>query len=395
MAFNDNKSVQSYQQNSAPSMQFQMVAPVTNKFGATTDNSGMARELAEIQAKVFMAKTYPRDMEEVKQKILSNCSRLEMAKSAIYQYPRGGQKVEGPSIRLAEMLALAFGNIESKTEVLDQNAAQSLVKVSAWDYESNRQSSRTFIVRHERDTRSGRIMLVDNRDITEMINNIAARNRRACLLELIPGDYVELAVRECAQTIESKLELTQEIITNMVEAFKINFGISKEQLEDRIGMKVESITAKKFYDLDSIYSSLQDGIGKPEQFFNMDLGKEKEAETSKRKNPSQDVLIGKAKKQPANASTEKKPETTPAEGEGALKPASRTAETVSGTNIDSIVDAFAYFGVTRKQLEDYIECPLQDATKEDVDTLSAAYRRISSGETPEYVLGIVQEGDLF
>lgn len=298
MAFGNNNQVQKFNQGASQTpMQFQTMGAVTNKFGATADNSAMAREMAEIQAKVFMAKTYPRDMEAVKQKILANCSRPEMARSAIYQYPRGGQKVEGPSIRLAEMLALAFGNIESKTEVLDQNVVQSLVKVSAWDYESNRQSSRTFVVRHERDTKGGRMTLTDNRDIMEMINNIAARNRRACILELIPGDYVELAVNECSRTIQSKLELTQELISDMVNGFKEHFGITKEQLEARIGMKVESITAQKFYDLDSVFSSLRDGIGRPEQFFDMNLGKEKEKEPEQksRKNSSQEALIAKAK----------------------------------------------------------------------------------------------------
>lgn len=298
MAFGNNNQVQKFNQGASQTpMQFQTMGAVTNKFGATADNSAMAREMAEIQAKVFMAKTYPRDMEAVKQKILANCSRPEMARSAIYQYPRGGQKVEGPSIRLAEMLALAFGNIESKTEVLDQNVVQSLVKVSAWDYESNRQSSRTFVVRHERDTKGGRMTLTDNRDIMEMINNIAARNRRACILELIPGDYVELAVNECSRTIQSKLELTQELISDMVNGFKEHFGITKEQLEARIGMKVESITAQKFYDLDSVFSSLRDGIGRPEQFFDMNLGKEKEKEPEQksRKNSSQEALAQKVK----------------------------------------------------------------------------------------------------
>lgn len=121
-------------------------------------------------------------------------------------------------------------------------------------------------------------------------------------------------------------------------------------------------------------------------------------DSAPRKNKSVDDVLNaissEPEKQSSDASVKEKP-TTPTESEDALKPASRTAETVSGTNVDSIVDAFAYFGVTRKQLEDYIECPLQDTTKEDVDTLSAAYRRISSGETPEYVLGIVQEGNLF
>lgn len=250
-----------------PSTGFQPQMQASGKFGGLADNSAMVREMAEVQAKIFMAKNFPRDMARVKEIITANCSRMEMAQSAIYEYPRGGQTVKGPSIRLAEMLALAFGNIESKTEVLDQNDRQSLVKVSAWDYESNRQSSRTFVIRHERDTRSGRQTLTDNRDIMEMINNQAARNRRACILELIPADFVDYAVTVCSQTLESSIQLTQEMLSQMVEGYKTNFGVTREMLEERIGCKVEAISIQKFLELDRIFASLQDGVGKVEDFF--------------------------------------------------------------------------------------------------------------------------------
>lgn len=283
-------------------MQMQPLQGV-GKFGSTADNSAMAREMAEIQAKVFMAKNFPRDMEAVKNTITANCSRMEMARSAVYQYPRGGQTVTGPSIRLAEMLALAFGNIESKTEVLDQNREQSLVKVSAWDYESNRQSSRTFVVKHERDTKYGRTPLTDNRDIMEMINNQASRNRRACILELIPADYVDYAVGVCSQTLQSNINLTQEMLSQMVEGYQNNFGVTKEMLEARIGSRVEAITIQKFLELDRIFASLRDGVGKPADFFDMDIGKKKDEDKDDgRKNSSQEALKGKLRKgvQPAH-----------------------------------------------------------------------------------------------
>lgn len=42
-------------------------------------------------------------------RILKSCTRETLAQSAVYSYPRGGQSVEGPSIRLAETLAQEWG----------------------------------------------------------------------------------------------------------------------------------------------------------------------------------------------------------------------------------------------------------------------------------------------
>lgn len=277
----------------------------TGKFGSTSKSLSEAREIAAIQGKIFMARQFPRDMEEVKKKIQASCSRPSLASGAVYQYARQGTTVTGPSIRLAEVLSLAFGNIESSTEVLDQDDERSIVKVWAWDYESNRQSSRTFVVRHERDTRGGKKKLSDNRDIMEQINNIAARNRRACILELIPIDYQELALNTCEQTLKSNVTLTQNTINDMLDAFKNNFGVTRGQIEKRIQSNAESISIGKFLELRRIYASINDGVGKIEDFFEPEekeeLPKADSAVQKGRKNASQANLkekLGKVAEAP-------------------------------------------------------------------------------------------------
>ena len=59
------------------------------------------RTVAEIQAQVFMAKRFPRDENISRSRILRSCQRPGLASRAIYAYPKGGQNVTGPSIRLA------------------------------------------------------------------------------------------------------------------------------------------------------------------------------------------------------------------------------------------------------------------------------------------------------
>ena len=41
------------------------------------------------------------------EKILNACTRATLAQGALYSYPRGGQEVTGPGIRLAEAMAVS------------------------------------------------------------------------------------------------------------------------------------------------------------------------------------------------------------------------------------------------------------------------------------------------
>ena len=70
------------------------------------------RAAQEIQATLVVAKRFPRDETGAYNKIMEACKRTSLAEQAIYSYPRGSETVEGPTIRLAETMARAWGNIE-------------------------------------------------------------------------------------------------------------------------------------------------------------------------------------------------------------------------------------------------------------------------------------------
>ena len=79
--------------------------------GAVTIES--ERAIAEAKSRLAMAKYYPRDETRAYQRVIEACSRHSLAESAIYAYPRAGQTVTGPSIRLAEeLLGAALHHVE-------------------------------------------------------------------------------------------------------------------------------------------------------------------------------------------------------------------------------------------------------------------------------------------
>ncbi|WP_331490569.1 hypothetical protein, partial [Metaclostridioides mangenotii] len=78
---------------------------VQNKELSATKEMVTTRQAQEVQAAMIIAKKFPRDEVEAFNRILKSCQRKSLAEQSMYEYPRGGQKVTGPSIRLAEALA--------------------------------------------------------------------------------------------------------------------------------------------------------------------------------------------------------------------------------------------------------------------------------------------------
>lgn len=127
----------------------------------------ISRQAQEVQGAIVMAKKFPRDEYDAMERIKRTCQRATLAEQAIYSYPRGGQTVMGPSIRLAEALAQNWGNIDYGVIELEQKNGSSEMMAYAWDLESNTRVTKIFTVEHKRDTRKGTYQLTDSRDIYE------------------------------------------------------------------------------------------------------------------------------------------------------------------------------------------------------------------------------------
>ena len=86
-----------------------------------------SREAQEVQVAMVAAKRFPRDEVAAYNRILQDCQRQSLAEKAMYEFPRGGQIVTGPSVHLAKTLARCWGNIDSGFKVLEQSAKESTV----------------------------------------------------------------------------------------------------------------------------------------------------------------------------------------------------------------------------------------------------------------------------
>ena len=85
-------------------------APVKQEGAVVQVEQG--RAMQEVQAAMIVAKKFPRDQHAAFGKIMIACERSVLAEAASYSYPRGGKMITGPTIRLAEVMAQNWGNME-------------------------------------------------------------------------------------------------------------------------------------------------------------------------------------------------------------------------------------------------------------------------------------------
>lgn len=263
---------------------------ITSNTGNTMVAATASREIQRVQAQFLAARMFPRDSAVAMARILDACKRPGLAEKAEYSYKRGTTEdgkdnfVTGASIKLAEVMAQNWGNIDFGINELENSDGRSKVEAYCVDLETNTSRRVTYEVPHLRVTRKGSFKLTDPRDIYEMIANRGARLVRGCILGIIPGDVQEAALKECKDTLRKEIEAAKAkdkgavaaAIKKMVAAFS-KLNVTQEQLEKVLGKSVADWEVEDLETLRSIGTALKDGEAKIEDYLNTEGGESDEA----------------------------------------------------------------------------------------------------------------------
>jgi hypothetical protein len=263
----------------------------------------LTREQHEVQGMMIMARRFPRDEGRALKRIESACADIDLANMAMYSYPKGGTTVDGPSIRLLEVISQNWGNMQQGLKFVNVGATQSEIVAFAWDLETNTRHAIEFTVPHWRDVKvseknpAGGYAITEQREIYELAANMGSRRLRKCLETIIPNHVIKAAVRAIKATIEGAggiAERTEEL----VKAFA-PMDVTVDDLEKRLGKKIHAVSNPEIHQLRKIYASIRDGMTNRNDWFDaiVDPGKFKEATSAA---PRQDTPIDKADKAKVN-----------------------------------------------------------------------------------------------
>lgn len=243
--------------------------PTPIRAGSQATAIEQSRAAAQVYSAVLVAHERPRSSTRAIEQMLDSCQHQALADRAFFRYNRGGGNVTGPSVHLARELARCWGNVDYGLSELsrDDVKGESEMLAYAWDLETNARTSHTFIVKHVRDTKTGRKDLTDQRDIYENNANNGARRVREAIFNVLPVWFREQAIEACTKTIREGggVPLPQRIAGAVARFAEIR--VSEAMLVRKIGAPTDRWTAHDVAQLGVIFQSISRGeVTKDEEF---------------------------------------------------------------------------------------------------------------------------------
>ncbi len=245
--------------------------------GQAGSASAVAREEAEMKASIVLARSAQRDELVAYNRIIRSCQRPGFAEGARYSFPRGGARVEGPSVDMAREAARCWGNIRYGLRIVTEDRERVHIKGFAHDLETNTyvETEDKFGKLIQRRTKQGETRWVepDERDLRELVNRRGAICVRNAILQLMPPDVIEDAMEEVRRTIQRAAagELARDRQTTLRRlslAFG-DIGVSVEMITAQLGHPIDLIDDMELTELRGIYKSIIDGNSKREDHFAM------------------------------------------------------------------------------------------------------------------------------
>lgn len=242
----------------------------------TASTAVAAQARAMIEARYTMAIHRPRDIDQVREKLLKECRRPSFAAVARYRKPIGAG-IEGPSIRFAEAALRCMGNVTIETVTLYDDREKRIVRVAVTDLEANVPYSLDVLVektverskikngmevlRSRTNSYGEPVHIVVATDDDVMVKQAALVSKaiRTLGLRLVPGDLID----EC-MTLVKKTKADEDARDpdaarrQLFDAFAEQ-GVKVEQLKGYLGTDGSSLNPRELADLRGLYAAIKTG----------------------------------------------------------------------------------------------------------------------------------------
>lgn len=218
---------------------------------------------SEIEQQVATAHRYPRSITRFREQLLEMATLdQQTADSCIYALPRGGKTIEGPSVRFAEMVQSAWGNLRWGAFVVQVTADHVVARGFAHDLQTN--SAIAIEVRRRvqkpqkwRDADDYKRKLADMQDLAcAAATSIARRN---ALFSTVPRALTQEAydaADRCATTGKGSFE---ELRAAAIAAF-VAKGATQQQVFAALGVEgLDDIDGRQIRQLRRLFTAVKDG----------------------------------------------------------------------------------------------------------------------------------------
>ena len=215
---------------------------------------------AEVDTQIATAKQYPRDIYGA----LNNIKTIatldnSTAEDCFYALRRQGTLIEGVSVRLAEIIAGAWGNMRVQTRIIGNDGKTITAQGVCHDLETNLAVS--VEVKRRITDKSGKTYSEDMQVTTgNAASAIAFRN---AVLKVVPKAVTKRVIDEIKQVALGKAIDLETRRQNMIAYFG-KLGVSQTDILTYCGVKrIEEITSEMVFELSGLKNAIKEGMENP------------------------------------------------------------------------------------------------------------------------------------
>ncbi len=225
------------------------------------------RTRGELDVQIVTAKRFPRKISAFKEQALDMATLdEETASGCFYSLPRGGKPVEGPSVRLAEIVLSAWGNVRSEAKVVEVGEKEITAEATTWDLEKN--VAVRFQVKRRITDKNGKRYTDDMVVVTgNAACSIALRNS---VFKVIPMAYTKAVYQAARQVAIGDAKTLAAKRAEMVAYFG-KMGVKPERVFGVVGCKnLEDIGLDELATLKGLATAIKEGDTNVDEAFPVD-----------------------------------------------------------------------------------------------------------------------------
>lgn len=224
----------------------------------------MAQTRSEIDVQIATAKQFPRNLSQV----LNNIETLatmdeETAASCFYMLRRQGKLIEGPSVRMAEIIASSWGNIRVQSRIIGNDGKMITAQGVCHDLESNYAVSAE--VKRRITDKGGRTFSEDMQVVTG--NAACAIAMRNALFKVVPMALVKKVVNKAKKVSLGEATSLEETRKKMIDYFQ-KIGVDQQHLFDYLSVgKIDEIDTDMCVELRGLATAIKEGTTTVQETF--------------------------------------------------------------------------------------------------------------------------------
>lgn len=239
---------------------------------------------AEVDIQIATAKQYPRHIPTVLNQIATLATLdTETAEDCFYVLRRGGANgsnaIEGLSVRMAEIIAGAWGNLRVQTRIIGNDGKTVTAQGICHDLETNVAVS--VEVKRRITDKNGRTFSEDMQVVTgNAASAIAFRN---AVLKVVPKAVTKRVIAEVKQVAMGRALDLETSRQRMVEYFT-KLGVDEKLLLEYLELtKREEIDKEHVFELRALANAIKEGTTTVQEAFMQPVEERRQAAAAKQK----------------------------------------------------------------------------------------------------------------